>query len=288
MPTFGAHLSIGGGYLNPVNKINTIGGNALQIFSSSPRGWNFAKPADSEIEEFRTQTARFQINPVFFHASYLINLGSDERIGQISCSSLKHELKLASRMGVRGSIIHLGSFKNGKDVEKSEYVISREEKYPVLLKNIEAVLHNTPEDALFIIENAGTRKIGRTIDEIAQIIKDIGNPRLRVCLDTCHLHSAGYDLTSEDKLNTFLDLFDRLIGLQKLELWHINDSRDPFNSLRDRHENIGKGSVGLETFRLLVNNPLTKNLPFIIETPGFDGNDPDKENLDILKSLVNS
>src|SRR3989338_991750 len=100
---FGAHLSIAGGYTNPVNKIVEIGGNCLQIFSASPRGWNFAQPAEPDIKAFKDLKNHLQINPVYFHASYLLNLGSDERIGQLSRSSLKHELKLASQMGVRGS-----------------------------------------------------------------------------------------------------------------------------------------------------------------------------------------
>lgn len=284
--TFGAHLSISGGYNNPVNKISEIGGNALQIFSCSPRGWNFARPSDPEIEAFLALKNQLQIAPVYFHASYLLNLGNDERIGQISRSSLKHELKLASKMGVKGSIVHLGSFKNGKDVEKTQYDISIEDKYPALIKNIIEVLNDTPEETIFMIENAGNRKIGRTIDEIARIIKDVHNPRLRVCLDTCHLHAVGYDIRSKDKLDQFLLQFDQLIGLQKLELWHINDSKDSFGALRDRHENLGEGMVDIETFRGLLNHPKTKHKPFIIETPGFDDKGPDKKNLDILKSLI--
>lgn len=282
----GAHLSIGGGYEKPINKIKEIGGDALQIFSCSPRGWNFAKPAQTEIDMFVALKKQLQIDPVYFHASYLLNLGSDERIGQLSRSSLKHELKLAKHMGVKGSIVHLGSFKNGKDIEKSEYDISLEEKYEALIKNISEILNDTPSETIFMIENAGTRKIGRTIDEIARIIKDVNNPRLRVCLDTCHLHAAGYDITTKDTLDSFLEIFDKLIGLEKLELWHINDSKDPFGSLRDRHENIGEGMIGIDTFRGLLNHPKLSAKPFIIETPGFDDKGPDKQNLDILKGLI--
>lgn len=282
----GAHLSIGGGHQNAVSKINEIGGNTLQIFSCSPRGWNFAKPTEAEIDVFTSLKKQMQIDPVYFHASYLLNLGSDERIGQLSRSSLKHELKLAKQMGVRGSIVHLGSFKYDKDLEIANYDISKEVKYGALITNISEILKDTPEETLFMIENAGTRKIGRTIEEIARIIKDVNNPRLRVCLDTCHLHAAGYDITTKDKLDSFLEKFDSLIGLNKLELWHVNDSKDPFGSLRDRHENIGKGMVGIDTFRSLLNHPKLNDMSFIIETPGFDDKGPDKQNLDILKGLI--
>lgn len=282
----GAHLSIAGGYNNPVQKIKEIGGNTLQIFSSSPRGWSFAKPEESAIESFQSIKKELGINTVYFHASYLLNLGSDEKIGNISRSSLKHELKLASKMGIRGSVVHLGSFKYEKDINISQYDISKELKYPALIKNITDILTDTPDDTILMIENAGSRKIGRTITEIARIIKDVDHPRLRVCLDTCHLHAAGYNITTPDHLNTFLDDFDKTIGLDKLELWHLNDSKDPFGSLRDRHENIGLGMVGIEVFRGLLNHKQTKHMSFIIETPGFDDNGPDKKNLDILKELI--
>lgn len=282
----GAHLSISGGYQNAVNKIKEIGGSTLQIFSGSPRVWSFAKPEESAVELFKTLKTELQINPVYFHASYLINLGTDERLGQVSRSSLKHELNLASRMGIKGSIVHLGSFKYDKDLDITGYDVSKEIKYPALIQNISEILKSTPEDTLFMIENAGTRKIGRTLEEIAQIIKDVNNPRLRVCLDTCHLHAAGYNLTTKNHLENFLRKFDTLIGLDKLELWHINDSKDAFGSLRDRHENIGVGLVGIETFRNILNHPKLKELSFIIETPGFDEKGPDKQNLDILKGLI--
>ena len=123
------------------------------------------------------------------------------------------------------------------------------------------------------------------IEELGEIVKVIADKRLKICLDTCHLHASNYDLSTAEKLDQFLDKFDELVQLDKLELFHINDSRDLLGSLRDRHENIGEGNVGKEVFRLLLSHPKLKDLPFIIETPGFDGNGPDKRNLEILKNL---
>jgi len=159
-------------------------------------------------------------------------------------------------------------------------------KYSVLVGNILQILDNTPKETLFMIENAGNRKIGLKLEEISHIIKSVGSPRFRVCLDTCHLHAAGYDIKTEEKLDAFLNEFDKLVGLDRLELFHINDSKDLFGSLRDRHENIGEGHIGLEPFRVLLNHPKTKNLSLIIETPGFENKGPDKKNLDILKELI--
>ena len=140
---------------------------------------------------------------------------------------------------------------------------------------------------MFIIENAGNKKIGQTLEEIAQIIKDVNNLRVRICLDTCHLFSSGYSFKTKNELDIFFDKLAKLEIINRIELYHVNDSRDTFASGRDRHENIGQGLISIDTFKLFINHPKTKNLPFIIETPGFDGNGPDKKNLDILKSLIN-
>ncbi|TSC57424.1 MAG: deoxyribonuclease IV, partial [Parcubacteria group bacterium Greene0416_79] len=187
---------------------------------------------------------------------------------------------------------HLGSFKGSEGAKKKR-------QYTLLIKRIQTILASSPKETAFIIENAGTRKIGRMLEEIAEIVEDVGDlpahvrlartgasPRVRVCLDTCHLHAAGYDLRGREKLDAFLKKFDKKIGLERLECFHANDSRDPFGSLRDRHENIGEGAVGKEVFASLLNHQKTKRAPFIIETPGFDDMGPDKKNLDILRSFV--
>lgn len=276
MIKLGAHQSISGGYSEALKRITSIGGNCLQIFSSSPRGWNFAKPTDDEISQFIEAKIKLQIDPIYFHASYLVNLADDSRVGHMSKLSLISELNIASKLKVKGSIIHLGSFKD----QKSDI------KYQKIISNIKEILDKTPKDTFFIIENAGNRKIGQTLEEISQIVKDVSDPRVRICFDTCHLFSNGYRFNSPNELDTF---FAKLVELgisDLIEVWHINDSRDEFDSGHDRHDNIGEGKIGIDEFKVLLNHPKTKNYPFIIETPGFDGNGPDKKNLDILKSLV--
>lgn len=289
MMTFGAHLSIAGGYTKALERAAAIGANALQIFSGNPR--SFAGPpvlGNAAALAFKKRAKELGIAPVYFHAPYLVNLASEEPTGDLSEKLLIAELSVAARLGVRGSIVHLGSFKKAEGEE-------RERQYKLLLKRIKTVLASTPHDALFIIENAGTRKIGRTIEGLSEIISDISSQsstvngqRLKVCLDTCHLHAAGYDIRTEKKLNDFFKEFDRLIGLERLECIHANDSRDPFGSLRDRHDNIGEGKIPKEVFKLVLNHPKLRHLPFIIETPGFDDQGPDKRTLDILKSLLSS
>lgn len=279
----GAHLSIAGGYHKALERIEAMGGTCLQIFSASPRGWNRASINDESKRLFLDAKKSLGIHDVFFHASYLINLADEGRIGEESKKSLIAELNVASQLGIMGSIVHIGSFKGNAP---AVWDVSQDKKYSILINNINEILASTPQDTFLIIENAGNKKIGQNSDEIASIVRDVDNERLKVCLDTCHLFSAGYELSTQKKMDIFFDEFERKIGLKKLVVFHINDSKDPFNSGRDRHENIGRGTLSMEPFKLLLHDKRTHNLPFIIETPGFDGNGPDKKNIDILKSLI--
>jgi deoxyribonuclease-4 len=322
---FGAHLSKEGDFTKPLKSIVEKGGNCLQIFASSPRIWSQATVSDSQILAFKKEKERLGVDPVYFHASYLVNLADNGRVGHLSKQSLISELILAQKMGVRGSIVHLGSFKkqitenkqsrlsgihdavipnksetsSGHITKKPQLALelfqtedsalspdSASDSFQVLIDNIAEVLKQTPPSTFFMIENAGNRKIGLRLEEIGNIIKAIKSDRLRVCLDTCHLHAAGYDLTTESSLESFLNTFNTAIGLDRLELFHINDSRDDFESFRDRHENLGQGKISESVFKLILNHQRLSYLPFIIETPGFENTGPDKKNLDILKSFL--
>ena len=271
----GAHISIAGGYTQALKKAVKIGANTMQIFSSSPRGWNMAKPSQEEKEIFIKKAEELNISPTYFHASYLINLADNQRTGEMSKKILINELKLAPQMKVKGSIIHLGSFKGKKD----------NKRFTQFIKNIEFVLKHIPENVIFIAENSAVRKIGRDLKELAQIVSNLKDERVKICLDTCHLFAAGYDISTKEGLEKTLDEFDKLIGLSQLEVVHLNDSRDPLGSLRDRHANIGQGYIGEQAFANIINHPQLRNLPFIIETPGFKNTGPDRNNIEILKRL---
>lgn len=276
----GAHVSAAGGYDKAIKRLVEIGGNCLQIFSTSPRTWSPAKENKETTKLFLEKKKELGIDPIYFHASYLINLGDTSKTGFLSKKILTLEMNLAPKLDIKGSIIHPGSFK-----DKSGSSAFDNEKYNDFIKNIKEVLKKTPKEALLIIENSGTKKIGKSMEEIERIIKDTEDNRVRVCLDTCHLHAAGYDLSTKEKLERFLSDFDEKIGLEKLETIHINDSRDSLGSFRDRHENIGKGKIKKKVFKLLLNHPKLNHLPFILETPGFENFGPDKKNLDILKRM---
>lgn len=274
----GGHLSIAGGYHNAITKTQEIGGNSLQIFSSSPRNWGVQPVTNEQIQTFLTEKTKYGIDPIYFHASYLVNFADNDRIGKASIKTLIDELTLAKKMQVVGSIIHLGSFKQEEKPTK--------EQYDIVFNNVQQVLDNTPEGTYFIIENAGNRKLNWSLEELGFIVKTLNHPRVKVCLDTCHLWGAGYDLSTSEKFEKYFEEFDQKVGMDKLEVFQINDSKDPLGSFRDRHENLGVGQIPEEEFKLLVNSPLTKDIPMILEVPGLDKKGPDKPNIDKFKSYV--
>lgn len=274
----GGHLSVAGGYHNALIKTKEIGGNCLQIFSSSPRNWGVQPVTDSQIQTFLDERKKYMVDPIYFHASYLVNFADNDRIGKASVTTLIDELNLAAKMNIVGSIIHLGSFKQEERPS--------DEQYKIVFDNVHQVLDQTPDNTFFIIENAGNRKLNWDITELGHIVKSLNHPRIKVCLDTCHLWGAGYDLSTTEKFEKFFEEFDQKVGMEKLEVFQINDSKDELGSFRDRHENLGMGQIPMEEFRLLVNSPLTKDIPMILEVPGLDKKGPDKANVDTLVSLV--
>lgn len=273
-PVIGAHVSIAGGFLRGAERAAAIGASAIQMFSSSPQQWGRGKADEKDIEAFTAYADKRHISPRYFHASYLLNLADIGRIGKASATTLIHELMLAPKLGVRGSVVHIGSWKGGTP------------DYERLAGVVRDILTRTPEETVFVMENSGTRKIGLMLEEIGELSRRVKSPRFKVCLDTCHLFTAGYDIRTREKLDVFLKNFDAKVGMERLELWHVNDSRDPFGSYRDRHENLGEGEMSLEPFRVLVNHPKLKSFPFILEVPGFDGGGPDKKNVEIFKALA--
>lgn len=264
MRRIGAHLSIAGGLDKAVQKIIKMGGNCLQIFSSSPKSWTMPPFSGKRVTAVR---------PVFIHAKYLINLGSDKPdLLQKSIASLKYELQVADLIGAKGVIVHLGSHL-GRGFEAVFHQVT---------ESIKIILKNSNTNSLLIIENsAGQRgKLCSQLSEIKLIFDAVNSDRLVWCLDTCHAWGAG--LSFGKGLEKDMQQFDLVKSLVCL---HVNDSKGEFSSGLDRHENIGAGKMGREELGKYVNFPAFKNLPLITEAPGFDGQGPDKQNLDILKSL---
>ena len=283
MRRIGAHLSIAGGLYKAIESIVAKGGNCLQIFSSSPRMWLASLPAKDQVDKFRTLVKQHNIDPIFIHAKYLINLASDKpELLKKSIASLKYDLQVADLIGAVGVIVHLGSHQGrGFEAVRNQ-----------LTSSIKIILQAAPGSSRLIIENSAGQqgKLCSQLSEIKSIFGSVSNTRLAWCLDTCHAYNAGYSLGkgSENALiqNDIVVEAKKLGIIDRLVCLHVNDSRDEFASGHDRHANLGEGKLGLELLGQYVNHPELKHLPLIIETPGFDNQGPDAKNLDILKSLV--
>ncbi len=278
MAKIGAHISIAGGIYKSPQRAYEIGAQCMQIFGSSPRQWKVKFPSLKDIKKFKQARKKYKINPVFLHAPYLINIGSNQKnIYYQSIKSLSDHLKIVSLLDAQGLIFHLGSSKGttlNQAIKKSVFAIQK-------------ILKKVPQAELIIENNSGEgKKMGSTPQEIGIILKKVNSPRLKVCLDTAHaLESGIINRYSSQKIKKFLNLWEKEIGANKTVVLHINDSKTPPGSRHDRHENIGKGYIGISGFKNLSQEKKVNKLPWILEVPGFEQKGPDKKNIEILKKL---
>ena len=217
--------------------------------------------------------------PVYLHAIYLINLATDDTTKlNRSKGALKQYLKWGAQLGVEGVIFHVGSHKG----EGYEAVAPR------VAEAMREVLDYAGDDVRLLMENNAGQGggVGSRFAELGDLLKRLDNDhRVHVCLDTCHAFAMGYDLRSKDGCEQAMEEFDRDIGLERLAVVHANDSKVDLGKVRDRHENIGDGFIGEDGFRIILGHPAFRNLSFLLEVPGIDGNGPDKENVDRLKRI---
>ena len=275
----GAHVSSAGGILKVFERAAEIGAEAVQIFPSAPQQWKAPVIAEEQAVQFRERLAESGM-PAFFHAVYLINLGSkDEALLERSVASLTESLNWAARLGVAGTIFHVGShLGSGWDDSLVRQVCGC----------IWRALDGAPGDALLLLENnAGQGNcIGGKWEQLGSILRGLDNDaRVRVCLDTCHALAMGYDITNDAGVETAMAEFDREIGIDRLTAVHANDSKQPLGGLRDRHENIGDGYIGLDGFAAVMRHPAFHNVPLLLEVPGSDGKGPDRDNIMRLKAI---
>jgi deoxyribonuclease IV len=265
MPLLGAHLSIAGGLPRAVDRAKATRCEALQIFTKSAGQWRARALPDEEVGLFRRRVEETGIAPVVAHNSYLINVASTvPTLREQSIAALGEELDRAELLGLDGLVMHPGSYTDGRE-EDGLRAIGR--AIAGLLKarrryRVKVLLEHTA--------GQGTN-LGHRFEHLATVLDEVdGSPRVGVCLDTCHLLTAGYDLcTAAGYAATFRD-FDRIVGLDRLEVFHLNDSKKPCGSRVDRHEHIGKGCLGLEPFRRLLNDPRFAHLPMLLETPKLE------------------
>ena len=274
----GAHVSTSGGISKAVVRGQGIGCEAIQIFGSSPQTWAFKPVPGEQIELFKQGLADAGIGPVFLHAIYLINLGTpDKEKLKKGIDSLANYMKLAADLGATGVIFHPGSH-GGRGYEAI---------LPQTVEAIKIVLDTASEGPVLAVENmAGMgQHIGAKFDELGGILDAVDSPRLKICLDTQHSFAAGYDLANPDGIQAMLDELDAGPGSANVAAVHANDSKRVCGSGVDRHDNIGEGFIGEEGFAAIMANPAFADVPFLLEVPGFEGNGPDQQNMDILKRI---
>jgi len=278
----GIHTSTAGGVEMAVERAYRLGANTFQIFSSSPRQWQPYSLAPSQCDAMRGLRKNYGIGPMVIHSSYLVNLASaTPEFHRKSVVAFRGELERALALCAEYLVLHPGSFRGR----------SREE-------GLELVAHSIAEAAegmefgnsnlRVLIENtAGSEfSLGGSFDQVAHLLQYL-RPVCPVgaCIDTCHTHVSGYDIVSETGWHETMQKLDETIGLNNVMVWHCNDAKDARGSRRDRHEHIGKGTIGLEPFRRLLNDPRTEHAAFIAETPIEEPGD-DLRNIETLKKLV--
>jgi deoxyribonuclease-4 len=285
MPRFGAHLSIAGGVDQAVTRAREIRAETLQLFVKSPSQWRFAPLADEEVRRFRADARDAGLAPLVGHASYLVNLASpDPALWERSCRCVLEEWDRGQRLGLDYLVLHPGAHMgNGEAAGLAQ-----------IARALERLRRERPDHTVKILlettAGAGTVLCGR-IEHLEQLIAGCdprGEGWLGVCVDTCHLWAAGYDLRTRQAIDDLLGRLDEAVGLARVAVVHANDARGGLGSHLDRHAHIGRGRLGRETFRLLVHHPALAALPFILETPKEDarGRKMDPVNLRTLRRLA--
>jgi deoxyribonuclease IV len=275
-----------------VDRAEASGCQALQIFTKSAGQWRARQIPAEEIALFRRRVRQTKIRPVVAHNSYLINLAAaDQTLRRRSIDALGEELDRAEALGLDGLVMHPGSYTSG--TEAGGLALIADGLAEVL------AARRSGRARLLLEQTAGQgTNLGHRFEHLAEIIDRLsGSPRVGVCLDTCHLLAAGYDIGSEDGYRETFRQFGRIVGFSRLKAFHLNDSKKPRGSRVDRHEHIGKGCLGLAPFRRIVNDPRFAALPMLLETPKVDTPqsrrtsdiDPlDRRNLATLRRLMTS
>ncbi len=279
LPFIGAHISAEGGAWNAIQNIEAIGGTVVQFFGASPRMWHTRTISASDAKKFREAKIKSTVREVYLHASYLVNLASaSEEIYEKSIKNLSEHLKIAETIGADGLIFHVGSGKG----------IGPEEALAKEIFAMKRVLKNVPGKSHLIMENSagGGAKVGSGIEEMAHLYKKVGSDRVKICFDTAHAFEAGIiSEYTEKKIKKLFDEWDKKVGIDEIVALHVNDSKTAYESHHDRHENIGEGKIGMDGFRALAKEKRLWDKAWILEVPGFDGNGPDRKNINIVKSL---
>ena len=281
-PRIGVHLSTAGGVFRAAERAHAIGANTFQIFSSSPRMWRPGKISEDHCARMRELRDTFDVGPLVIHASYLINVAAQsETVWKNSISALRGEVERALALGAEYLVVHPGSWRG----------MTREEGLLRAAEAIERALERVPWqefDFRVLIENtAGAEfSLGANFEQVGELVEHLRRVApVGACLDTCHCHVSGYEIVTSGGYEETVGRIERLIGLETVRVWHMNDAKAPMGSKLDRHEHIGEGTIGIAAFRRILNDSRFRHCAFIAETPVDDPGD-DARNVNVLRSLA--
>ncbi len=269
----GAHVSAAGGVNKAIERAAAIGANCVQVFSGSPRVWQRPNLDAIDADKVSTKQKELLVSPIITHALYLVNLASENpELQQKSVNAISFDLQFDAKLGGSGVVVHVGSHQGRGWEAVCEQVVTL----------IAKIIAASPPESHFLIENAAGQngKIGGNLAEIKWMIDQVKSDQLGWCFDTCHGFAGGYDLATVGERFAEFDLW------KTLRCIHVNDSRDPFDSGRDRHANLGDGNIPAAELQTFLRLPEVQKLPMILEVPGIKDEGPDAENVRRLKVLA--
>lgn len=278
----GIHASTAGGVETAAERAYRLGCNCFQIFSSSPRQWKPYALAKSQCDQMQRLREKYDLKPLVIHSNYLINLaGGNPEFHPKSVASFSGELERALALCAEYLVLHPGSFRGGS---REEGLARVADAITIAAQGLELA---TGGLTVLIENTAGSEfSLGGAFEQVAELLERLrGVVPVAACIDTCHVHVAGYDIVSESGFSETLANLDATVGLTNVHVWHCNDAKAERGSKLDRHQHIGKGTIGLEPFRRLLNHPRTAHAAFIAETP-IDAPGDDRRNIEALKNLV--
>jgi len=281
MKILGAHMSIAGGVDRAVERGASVGCDAIQMFNKSSNQWRAKPLSDDEVARFRERVRSTGIGPVVSHGCYLINLASpDDALYERSIESFGEEMDRCERLGIPFLVTHPGAHV-GSGEEAGIDRIAR-----ALTRLLDARRGGRLRVLLETTAGQGS-SIGHRFEHLAAIIDRVGSPgRIGVCVDTCHVFAAGYDLRTKKSYSLVMAELDRIVGLDRVAAFHINDCKKDLGCRVDRHEHIGKGFLGVDAFRWLMNDPRFDTVPMLLETPKGADCAEDRVNLAVLRGLI--
>ena len=273
----GAHVSVAGGAEKAIQRQKEVGGNCGQIFAGSPRTWSVKEYSEQEVSEFRDAREESGQGPYTIHSTYLVNLATPkDDLLEKSKACIQKELYAAEQLDVEYVVFHPGAHTGSGREAGIETIVSAVDDLHI------------PDSVTLLFENTAGKgtTLGKSFGELRQMVEGTSQENVGVCIDTCHAHAAGYNLSSKEGFDDMIQEIKEDLGLENVEVLHLNDSKDERGSEKDNHEHIGEGNIGDEGFENIVNAEAFEDVPMVLETPNSDEKGY-KENIERIKELRN-